>query len=650
MAYVDSLTQGIMNYLEMDSSGALLLTGTWGCGKTYYIKNELFPTIEKVKEADSSFIPIMVSLYCIEDLAELPKRIVTEYLDYTAKKEVHEAFHFGKIVEWGGKIAEACPKFNEWIDVSRLIGEGTALYRILPSNVVIFLDDLERAVDTPRSINNLLGSINELVENRHFKVIVVANKGHLDKLVQTEGEDKKNEEVVFYEKVIEKNLSFIPDMIGIFEKPVAENNDADFSAFMLQESVICTIDPTHAKGQLQKERMCNIRTLKFAINHMYRIFRSYKEGGADTTDESVLDQLLNLWVFVHGISIELKQNRITHENHQGLDKYSPIVTIDIDLDDDTPGNLFEDEQTEELDSKTIDHSFAPNFYNHYYRDFGFHFVFYPQIYDFVLCGIDYDSKDLIAFASQENNKFETKINEAQDVVDSLLKGFWQYTDEKTAENLILLLKAVEEGTLRDTASIYNASVYLFKFSYIIGKEETDVLASFKTGIGKFMDVHSISPLDKQTFLMLPIERGSICDQVYDMIASEMDRKLNENQVEDQKTLETLFNTDVEQFVLQLIPNNRVSPAYAATPILHTIPEGVIAERVPSLQPPDLMNLDSMIRQRPSVLQGSLKSELVFFQSLQKELQKRKDEKTMSAFVINEYLMKDNEKLINRFKD
>lgn len=165
-----------------------------------------------------------------------------------------------------------------------------------------------------------------------------------------------------------------------------------------------------------------------------------------------------------------------------------------------------------------------------------------------------------------------------------------------------------------------------------------------------MDIHSISPLDKQTFLMLPIERGSICDKVYDMIASEMDRKLNENQVEDQKTLESLFNTDVEQFVLQLIPNNRVSPAYATTPILHTIPGDVIAERVPSLQPPELMNLDSMIRQRPSVLQGSLRTELVFFQTLQNELQKRKDEKTMSAFVINEYLMKDNENLINRFKD
>ena len=113
---------------------------------------------------------------------------------------------------------------------------------------------------------------------------------------------------------------------------------------------------------------------------------------------------------------------------------------------------------------------------------------------------------------------------------------------------------------------------------------------------------------------------------------------------------TLFNTDIERFVLQLIPNNRVSPAYASTPILHTIPKEIIAERVISLQPADFMNLVTMVRQRPSVLQGNLKSEIEFFQVLQNEIQKRKDEKTVSAFVINEYLMKDNEKLIDRFKE
>ena len=267
-----------------------------------------------------------------------------------------------------------------------------------------------------------------------------------------------------------------------------------------------------------------------------------------------------------------------------------------------------------------------------------------------LSGIDYDSKELIDFASKENEKFETKVNVAQDIVDSLLRGFWQYTDVQAKENLIILLNAVEEGTLRDSASIYNASVYLFKFSYIIEKEDAELLDSFKTGITKFMDRHDISPLDKQTFMMLPITRGSVCDQVYDMIASEMDRKLKEYQVEEQKTLVTLFNTDIEQFVLQLIPNNRVSPAYASTPILHTIPKEMIAERVSSLQPADFMNLDTLVRQRPSVMQEKLKYEIDFFRILQNEILKRKDEKTVSAFVINEYLMKDNEKLIDRFKE
>ncbi|MDY5823686.1 MAG: hypothetical protein SPJ99_02340, partial [Candidatus Coprenecus sp.] len=486
MTNEDSLTQGILNYLKMDSSGAFLLTGTWGCGKTYYIKKELFPAIEKYKEGECSFIPIMVSLYGMEDLADLPKRIVTEYLDYTAKKEVNEAFHFGKIVEWGGKIAESFPKFKEWIDVSKLIGEGVALYRILPSNVVIFLDDFERVANTTMSINNLLGSINELVENQHFKVVVVANKGHLDKLMFSKGKNNNIEEIVFYEKVIEKSLIFIPNMVGIFKKLIEEINDTSFSQFILHERIVDTIDPANAKGRLQKERMCNIRTLKFAINHMYRIFCSYKDGGTQTIDESAVMQLINIWVFVHGISIESKRNKITHENRQGLDEYSPIVSFNIDLEDDKSDNFFEDDQNEELNSVKIDKSFAPNFYNLYYRDFGFHFIFYPQIYDFVLSGIDYDSNDLIAFASHENKKFETKVNIAQDIVDSLLRGFWQYTDEQAKENFIILLKAVEEGTLRDSASIYNASVYLFKFAYIIEKGEAELLDSFKTGISKFM--------------------------------------------------------------------------------------------------------------------------------------------------------------------
>ena len=34
-----SLIDGISNYIRMNNSGALMITGNWGCGKTFFIKN-----------------------------------------------------------------------------------------------------------------------------------------------------------------------------------------------------------------------------------------------------------------------------------------------------------------------------------------------------------------------------------------------------------------------------------------------------------------------------------------------------------------------------------------------------------------------------------------------------------------------------------
>lgn len=648
MTNIDALTQGIKNYLKMESSGALLLTGSWGCGKTYYVKNKLFPILEQGDDGGDMYIPIMVSLFGLEDVAELSKRLVTEYLDYNAEKEVHESFHFGKIVEWGSKIAESCPKFNEWIDVSKILGEGTALYRILPKNVVIFLDDLERVVEDSKSINKLLGIVNELVENRYFKVVIIANKGHLDRLTQAKNEHQDEE--LFYEKVIEKSLTFVPDMVAIFKKLVERLADGDFTSFMANEKVIETINPSNVKNSVQMERLCNIRTLKFAINHMYRIFSMFKAKGANLTDDSNVVQLVNLWVFVHGLSIEYKHNCITVDNNQGLADYSPIATFDIDFGDDSKNEVFTDVEPNEGDAIKIDTSFAPSFYKRYYQDLEINYIFYPQVYKFVLGGIDFDSEELVAFATQENKKFEPHVNMAQDVLDLMLRGFWQFSDETVKENLRTILIAVEDGTLRDTASIYNASVYLLKFCNLIERDEESILESFKTGIHKFIEKHSVTPLDKQTFMMLPIQKGSICDKVYDMVVSEIDDKLNDYEVEEQNTLLSLFKSDVEQFVLELIPNNRIAPSYANTPILHTIPKEVIVEIVPFLQPPDIMNLDMMVRQRPTILQDAIRTELSFFRDMQEELQKRRDDNTMSAFVIREYLLKNIERLISNYQD
>ena len=52
------ITQSILTHLEMQTNGALMLTGEWGSGKTYFIKNAIFPLIEEMNERT----PILVSL------------------------------------------------------------------------------------------------------------------------------------------------------------------------------------------------------------------------------------------------------------------------------------------------------------------------------------------------------------------------------------------------------------------------------------------------------------------------------------------------------------------------------------------------------------------------------------------------------------
>ena len=45
----DQLTERIEEYLQLETNYAIILNGDYGIGKTYYIKNELFPypTIEE---------------------------------------------------------------------------------------------------------------------------------------------------------------------------------------------------------------------------------------------------------------------------------------------------------------------------------------------------------------------------------------------------------------------------------------------------------------------------------------------------------------------------------------------------------------------------------------------------------------------------
>lgn len=172
-----------------------MMTAPWGKGKSYFIQNELIPYVQK----NDGYQCILISLYGVSDLAEISKSIFVQvatgrfkspdFTIYSQKKS------FGKAAV--GTIFSGLTKYMG-IDVStknlKKIYESIDL-----SNKLIILEDIER---TSIDVIELLGYVNNLVEQDSVKVLLVANEDEIieyEIVQEPEAENKKT-----LDKYIEK--------------------------------------------------------------------------------------------------------------------------------------------------------------------------------------------------------------------------------------------------------------------------------------------------------------------------------------------------------------------------------------------------------------------------------------------------------------
>ena len=95
----DDMNSFILNYLKNDITGrAIMLTGEWGSGKSYYVKNTLKPFLEDNDNGKHKCV--IVSLYGLSDTSEISKAIYME-LRTIKKSFSSEAANTAKAV---GKI------------------------------------------------------------------------------------------------------------------------------------------------------------------------------------------------------------------------------------------------------------------------------------------------------------------------------------------------------------------------------------------------------------------------------------------------------------------------------------------------------------------------------------------------------------------
>lgn len=162
----NELNKYIRHYIEKDHTNrAMMLTGPWGCGKSYYIREELIPYLSKEDHGNHSCI--VVSLYGLTDLHDVSKAVYMEarFGAVTPKTER------GQTASLTAKTVLKGVAGFFGIDLSADSGDLQKLYESvnLAGKLIIF-EDVER---TQIDIFEFLGYVNNLTEQDGVKVLLV---------------------------------------------------------------------------------------------------------------------------------------------------------------------------------------------------------------------------------------------------------------------------------------------------------------------------------------------------------------------------------------------------------------------------------------------------------------------------------------------
>ena len=192
-----------------DPQYAVMLTGRWGCGKTFFV-NEWLKTLEKADDDREEVIylkPIYVSVYGMSSLAEVKTeidRIVNPFCYSKTAKVLKTAAKFASKIVFKTDLTvdedkEVKATASGSLDILSLFESNSD--EVKGTRFIVF-DDIER---TFIPMNILLGFINFFVERCKFHVLIIGDESKL------EGDNQKVYSD-FKEKTIGRQFEILPNV------------------------------------------------------------------------------------------------------------------------------------------------------------------------------------------------------------------------------------------------------------------------------------------------------------------------------------------------------------------------------------------------------------------------------------------------------
>lgn len=200
---------------QKEDNGALLLTGKWGCGKTY-LANQVISELNQ----GNDFIAVSISLFGVDSIELLHKEIKNKVFFSRGFEKAHKKGKnvFSKIKNFSNnttailgetfQIAKSINKalnirWQDFFNVEKYIYcyktnfETTNCHnkntekgkKFIKKRLVLFFDDFERS---KLDRIELMGVINEYSENRGIKVIIIADEEKIKEKGTNENSDNNN--------------------------------------------------------------------------------------------------------------------------------------------------------------------------------------------------------------------------------------------------------------------------------------------------------------------------------------------------------------------------------------------------------------------------------------------------------------------------
>lgn len=544
----EDLTKRITQFLEIDTNYAVIISGDYGIGKTFYFKNKLFPLVRNINvpnsENEEKYRPILISLFGIKSVEEIQKQIFLELFPLLKNKGVKIASDIGK----------SLLKVFSGVDIEQYVNDAdTSTSDIINYNkLLLCFDDIDRKSDDLQ-IKELFGFINNLVENSNTKVIIIANEDVLRKEESNNDDDTYS---VIREKVIGISIKFNTDVVSIYDQIINSKYKDSLPVYFnylkeYNQSIIARIEQNNK----------NIRNLVFFLEHYKIIFNSLDEylktdGNLNLFRKEIFELVLN---FTLPISIEYKMGSLKPKYFKDIKDLHIGGLFDLSafLSDGPPMKIKSKEEKVETYQETYKRKYLDDTVQRKK-------VFFESIFNYITGSSSFSIDKLIEELKSIFVIEDNKVPKREKVLNTL--SYWQCIDLNTNEYRKLtneMLKFVDTGEykLDQYPTVFH---YATRFNNLLNYNLENLKKRFKRGIKKGTfeykpSLHFHLHISANTEFYEDVkEVGEYCIQ----INKEIKVKSEKEEVED---LFELFQNDFKEFLEKVNEPNtelRYKPIFA----------------------------------------------------------------------------------------